>query len=159
MRNIILLFFISVSIVLFNSCKPSNNKIKNGIEIREYGLHVEEAYLINSGGQQLNEDNKVQVGDRIYLRLMINGWQQKDGRVFFDASQKTATSSGETLAANSSMFGLVYTAGVAFKDAKYISLYQKIGKLDNSQRHIIITFKIWDKITNKSVSGSYSLYM
>lgn len=159
MRNRIFLSLIIATAVLFNSCKSSGNKIENNIEIKESGLHIEQAYLENSGGQRINDDNKVQVGDRIYLRLMIDGLQEKDGRVFFDALQKTATGSGETLAVNPSMFGQVYTTGVAVKDSKYISLYQKIGKLNNANDHIEITFKVWDKISNKSVSGLYKLYL
>lgn len=159
MRNSIFISFIILLAAFLGSCNTAGNKIKNDIEINESGLHIEEAYLENSGGQKLGSDNKVQVGDRIYLRLMITGLQQKDGKVFFDALQKTATGSGETLAINPSMFGQVYTTGVPVKDAKQISLYQKIGKLNNSNDHIVITFKVWDKITNKAVSGSYKLYL
>jgi|SRR4051812_37699697 hypothetical protein len=92
-----LLYFIAAVAICFSSCKPANNKIKNGIELKEGGLHVEEAFLTNLNGQFVNNDNKVQVGDHVYLRMVINGWQVKDGRVFLDASQKVTTSSGETL--------------------------------------------------------------
>jgi hypothetical protein len=154
-----ILCFLIVFICCFGSCKPENNKIKNGIETVEDGLHIEEAYLTNNEQVAINDDNKVRPGDRVCLRLVIDGWAEKNGKVFLDASQTTATSSGTTLAINPSALGPVYTGGADPKDAKYVLLYQKIGKLDNPKEHIVITFKIWDKTTNKSVFGLYKLYM
>ena len=159
MRNKLLLLFVIIASCVFISCKPSNDKIKNDIKIKEDGLHVEEAYLTVNNAQTVPEGNKVQVGERVSLRLIIDGWHVKNGRVFFDASQRTASSSGTTLAINPSMFGQVYTQGATLRDAKYVLLYQTMGRLDDPKNHIVITFKVWDKITNKSVSGSYELYM
>ncbi len=158
MRKIFLLFFIS-AVCFFNSCKPSNDKIKNGIEIKESGLHIEEAFLTDDAGQNIGDSNKVQIGERVCLRLVVDGWQLKDGKVFLDASQEVATSSGNFLTSNPSILGPVYTDGATPKDAKYVLLYQRIGRLDNSKDHVVITFKLWDKTSNKSVSGSYELYL
>ncbi len=145
--------------ICFSSCKSTNDKIKNGIELKEDGLHVEEAFLTSSSGQVINDDNKVQVGDRISLRMVVDGWQVKDGKVFLDAAQKVTTSSGETLTENPSMLAPIYTAGATPADAKYILLNQKIGRLNNPKDYVIITFKVWDKTSNKSVSGEYKLYL
>ena len=158
MRKILFLFFV-IAASYFSSCKPSNDKIKNDIKIKENGLHVEEAYLTNDAGQNIDDNNKVETGERVCLRLVIDGWQIKDGKVFLDASQKVATSSGTFLTSNPSILGPVYTDGAAPKDAKYVLLYQRIGQLGNTKDHIVITFKIWDKTTNKSIDGSYELYM
>ncbi len=152
-------YFIAASTICFSSCKSSNDKIKNGIELKENGLHVEEAFLTGSGGQPVSDDNKVQVGDRIALRMVVDGWQVKDGRVFLDASQKASTASGETLTENLSMLAPVYSTGATPADAKYILLNQKIGRLSNPQDYVVITFKVWDKTSNKSVSGAYKLYL
>lgn len=143
----------------FNACKQTNDKIKNGIEIKEDGLHVEEAYLTDNNQTTISDDNKVKVGERVCLRLVVDGWKVKDGKVLFDASQKTATSSGGTLAINPSIFGVVYAVGALPESAKYILLYQTIGKLKNPADYIVISFKVWDKTTNKSVSGSYKLHL
>ncbi len=153
------LYFIAATIICFSSCKSSNDKIKNGIELREKGLHVEEAFLTNSSGQPIGEDNKVQVGDRIALRMIVDGWQVKDGRVFLDAAQEASTPSGDTLAYNPSMLAPIYTTGATPADAKYILLNQKIGRLSNPKDYVVITFKVWDKISNKSVSGKYELHL
>ena len=154
-----LLYFIAAATICFSSCKSANDKIKNGIELKENGLHVEEAFLTNLNGQYISNDNKVQVGDHVYLRMVIDGWQVKDGRVFLDASQKVATSSGETLVDDPSIIAPVYTAGATPAEAKYVMLNQKIGRLGDPHDYIIITFRVWDKTSNKSVSGLYKLYL
>jgi len=159
MKKILLLPFIITFAFYFNSCAPSNNKIKNGIKLDEKGLHVEEAYLTNNEQSTIGNDNNVKVGERVCLRLVIDGWKEKDGKVFLDAAQKTSNSTCVVLAVNPSLFGVVYAGGAAPESAKYILLYQTIGKLDKPNDYIVITFKIWDKITNKSVSGSYKLYI
>jgi hypothetical protein len=151
--------FSSSSHNMFRFLQTGNDKIKNGIELKEDGLHVEEAFLANLNGQFVNNDNKVQVGDHIYLRMVIDGWQVKDGKVFLDASQKVATSSGETLVNDPSIIAPVYTEGATPADAKYVMLNQKIGRLSNPHDYIVITFKVWDKTSNKSVSGLYKLYL
>jgi hypothetical protein len=153
------LFLLIVLVFCSNACKSSNSKIKNGIEIKENGLHIEEAYLTNGNQSVINDDNKVKVGDRVSLRLVVNGWTIKNGKVFLDASQKTSTSDGATLAVNPSLFGYVYAAGASSESAKYILLYQNIGRLNKHYDYIQISFKIWDKISGKSVSGSCKLHV
>ena len=159
MKKILLLPFVIAFGFYLSSCAPSNSKIKNGIKLDEKGLHVEEAYLTNNEQSTIGNDNKVKVGERVCLRLVIDGWKEKDGKVFFDAAQKTSNSTGVVLAVNPSMFGALYAGGAAPESAKYILLYQTIGKLDKPNDYIVITFKIWDKTTDKSVSGSYKLYI
>jgi hypothetical protein len=153
----VLLFIVFT--VFFSACKSSNNSIKNNIEIKENGLHIEQAYLTNNNQALIGEDNKVKAGERVYIRLVVTGWTIKNGKVFLDASQKTSTSDGQTLAFNPSILGHVYSAGTDVNTAKYISLYQNIGKLDKHYNYILISFKIWDKISNKSVSGSCKLHI
>jgi len=154
-----LIFFMAAFAFCISACKSPNSKIKNSIEIKENGLHIEEAYLTNNNQSLVGDDNKVQVGERVYIRLVVTGWTIKNNKVFLDASQKTATSDGTTLANNPSLFGYVYAAGADANSAKYIMLYQNIGKLDKPYDYILISFKIWDKISNKSVSGSCKLHV
>ncbi len=153
------LFVLVAIIFCISACKSSNSKIKNDIEIKENGLHVEEAYLTNGNQSLIGNDNKVKVGERISLRLVVTGWTIKNGKVFLDASQRTSTSDGTTLASNPSLFGYVYAGGASAESAKYILLYQNIGGLDKHYDYIQISFKIWDKISNKSVTGSCKLHV
>jgi hypothetical protein len=161
MRNILQIFFLLAFTCSIHACKQTanNNKIKNGIEIKENGLHVKEAYLTNNNQSLIDDNNKVKVGERIYLRLLIDGWTLKNGRVFLDGFQKTSTSTGITLADNPSIFGLMYAGGADPQSAKSVSLYQNIGRLDKHYDYILISFKIWDKTSNKSVTGSCKLHV
>jgi hypothetical protein len=161
MRNILQIFFLLAFTCSIHACKQTanNNKIKNGIEINENGLHVKEAYLTNNNQSLIDDNNKVKVGERIYLRLLIDGWTLKNGRVFLDGFQKTSTSTGITLADNPSIFGLMYAGGADPQSAKSVSLYQNIGRLDKHYDYILISFKIWDKTSNKSVTGSCKLHV
>ena len=144
-----------------SSCKQQskNDKIKNGIEIKEDGLHVEEAFLTNSDSVAISDDNKVQVGERVCLRMILKGWKEDKGEIFMDASQKVTTSSGITLTSNPSIFGITLMYGSVPAGADHVLLYQTIGKLDKPVDYILISFKVWDKTTNKSVSGSYKLHV
>ena len=168
MKTCCIAFFLSILICAAGSCtlgeknkinSASKAKIHNGIQLQEDGLQVEEAFLANGARMQIDDGNKVKVGDRISVMLVVNGWKEKDGKVFLDASEKVATGSGETLTENPSMLAPIYTTGATPADAKYILLNQKIGRLNNPKDYVIITFKVWDKTSNKSVSGLYRLYL
>jgi hypothetical protein len=153
------LYFVTATAICFSSCKSSNDKIKNGIELKEDGLHVEEAFLTNLSGQPISNDNKVQVGDLVCLRLVVDGWQVKNGKVFLDAAQKVVTSLGKPLISNPSILGALYAGGATPADAKYVLLNQRIGKIDDPKNYVVIIFKVWDKTSNKSVSGDYKVYL
>ncbi len=161
MKNIILSFLVIIIACSINSCKQQskNEKIKNGIEIREDGLHVESAFLTKSDSSAINNDNKVQPGELICLRMIINGWEEKEGKIFMDASQKVITNSGKTLAINPSIFGIKLIYGTVPSGADHVLLYQKIGEVDKSVDYVLISFKVWDKTSNKSVTGSYKLHV
>ena len=159
MKNIVLTFLSVVVCFCFNSCKQQtqNDKIKNGIEIYEDGLHVEKAFLTNSDSTMISDDNKVQPGERVCLRMIVKGWKEKDNKIFMDASQKVSTSSGVNLVNNPSIFGITLMYGTVPAGADHILLYQTIGRLNKPVDYILISFKVWDKTSGKSVWGSYKL--
>ncbi|MEP6684848.1 MAG: hypothetical protein ABJA35_16365 [Parafilimonas sp.] len=161
MKNLLLCFSITMLICSMCACKQpvKNDKIKNGIEIYEDGLHAEQAFLTNGDSTYINDDNKVQVGERVCLRLVVNGWKEKNDKVFMDASQKVTTGSGVALTENPSIFGIKLMLGTLPEDAHHVLLYQTIGRLDKPGDYILISFKVWDKTTKKSLSGSYKLYL
>ena len=107
----------------------------------------------------ISDDNKVQVGERVCLRMIIKGWKEENGKVFMDASQSVTTNSGDTLTRNSSIFGITLMFGTVPQGADNILLYQTIGRLTKPADYILVSFKVWDKTTKKSLYGSYKLYM
>ena len=161
MRNLIFSFFVFMVACNGNADKHpvKNDAIKNGIEIYEDGLQVQQAFLTNGDSSMIDEQNKVYVGERVCLRLVVNGWQEEKGKVFMDASQKVTTASGALLTENASIFGISLMLGTLPDDAHHMLLYQTIGRLDKPADYMLISFKVWDKTSKKSLSGSYKLYM
>jgi hypothetical protein len=49
--------------------------------------------------------------------------------------------------------------GTSLENARYITLYATITKLDKLYDYFLVSFKVWDKKTNNSLSGSYKLYI
>ena len=167
-KNYCSAFFLSVFIYALGSCTlseknkeaaASNSKIHNGIQLQEDGLQVEEAFLTNGARMQLNESNKVKVGDRISVMLAVKGWKEKDGKVFLDASEKISTVNGDVLSNNPSILATAFPGGVLPQDAAHISLYQNIGKLKKYDEPVVVSFKVWDRLTDKSLSGSCKLFV
>src|SRR5213595_676320 len=94
MKKIIYCFFASL---LLMSCEVkvntpttegSGGKIRNGIQLKEDGLKAEQAFLVFEDGKLMPSDNKIYVGQWVGLRLILNGWQKKDGKVFVDAEEQ-----------------------------------------------------------------------
>src|SRR6185295_8940305 len=101
MRKIIYFFFASL---FFISCEVKVNapgdgggKIRNEIQLKENGLKVEQAFLVFEDGKLIPSDNKIDVGQWVGLRLILNGWEKKEGKVFVDAEEQITTSDGKQL--------------------------------------------------------------
>lgn len=170
MKNKWLLFFVVVFIGCISACNievkkdnkteaSSNSKIRNGITIHENGLHVEQAFLLKDDGSLIGDDNKIQVGERVSLRLIIDGWKEDNGKVFPEASEKVATSTGIVFLDQPELFSASIPDGTSLENAKFLTLYATITKLEKLYDYFMVSFKVWDKTTNKSLSGSYKLYI
>jgi hypothetical protein len=137
----------------------SNSKIRNGIELNEKGLKVDQAFLIfRSDGTLVPADNKVNVGQEVALRLILKGWKEENGKVFPGTSEKITTSDGNVLIDERDLFSS-YTEGVLPKDAGIITLMAVITKLDKLYDYFLVAFRVWDKKGEGEVSGSYKLYI
>lgn len=136
----------------------SNSKIRNGIELRKNGLEVEQAFLLFEDGSLVPADNKVGVGQKVIMRLVMSGWKEENGMVFPGASEKITTSEGNIVLNEPDLFS-ENADGVSADDAKYISLSAVITQLDKLYDHFLVGFTVWDKKSNAEVSGSYKLYL
>ena len=162
MRKII--YSIAASI-LFISCEVKVNapsgggsKIRNGIQLKENGLKVEQAFLVFEDGKLVPSDNKVDIGQWIGLRLILNGWQQKQGKVFVDAEEQITTNDGKQLLDQKDLFK-EYADGLSSEDAKTITVSARITAIDKLYDYFTVTFRVWDKQSQKEISGSYKLYL
>ena len=166
MKNSLLILTV-VSCCFFNACtlqvktdnKSSTGKIRNGIEVQENGLHAEQAFLLKEDGTLIADDNKVEVGERVLLRLIVSGWTEENGLVFPEASEKIATSTGAVVLDEPALLGQSIPNGTTLENAKVLTLYATITQLDKLYDYFLVSFKVWDKKTNKSFSGSYKLHV
>ena len=103
MRKIINFLLCSL---LFVSCEvkvnthgddKSGGKIRNGIQLRENGFTVEQAFLLFEDGKLVPSNNKVDLGQWVGLRLIVAGWQKKEEKVYVDAEEQITTSNGKLL--------------------------------------------------------------
>ena len=164
MKKLLLYFVITVSVCGIGSCTlqvktNTPGKVRNGIEITENGLHAQQAFLLKDDGTLISDDNKIQVGERVLLRLIIDGWEEKNGAVFPEASEKIATNTGVVFLNEPALFSASLPDGTTLENAKAITLYATITRLEKLYDYFLVSFKAWDKSTNKSLSGSYKLYI
>jgi hypothetical protein len=164
MKKIIQILFISF---LFIACEikvktpssgESESKIRNGIELKENGLKAEQAFLVFEDGKLIPPDNKVEIGQWVGLRLLLDGWQKKEGKVFADAEEQITANDGKQLLDEKNLFK-TYTDGLSAEDAKIITLSARITAIDKLYDYFTVGFRVWDKQNQNEISGSYKLYL
>ena len=150
--------------LLFYSCEVKikageTEKIRNGIELNAKGLQVKQAFLLHSDGTLIPDDNKVNVGEDVKLRLIISGWKEYNGFVFPGAAEKIAASDGAVLLDEPDLFVNYDNIGVSAKDAEYITLTATITKVDKLYDYFLVSFRVWDKKGAGEITGSYKLHL
>ena len=134
-------------------------RIRNGIAVQENGLKVSEAYLVYDDGSVVSNANRVDINQKVQLRLFLQGWKQKDGIVKLGASEKIGTSSGDVLLDSDDLFKS-YADGVSEADAELVTLSAVITRLDKLYDYFLVQFRVWDKEDGGGeVTGSYKLYL
>ena len=137
--------------------EKKNNKIRNGIILKENGLQVEEAYLVTHDGSLMSNENKIDVNEEVKMKLVMSGWKAENDRVFAGASERVLTSEGDTVLNEPDLFKNL--EHIDANDAKYINLSVSINKIPQIVDYFLVEFKVWDKKTNAGISGSYKLYL
>jgi len=138
--------------------EKANAKIRNGIQLKANGLKVEQAFLSYEDGSLVSNENKIDVNQKVVMRLIMDGWKEENGKVMIGATEKITTSKGQTILDTEDLFG-AYPDGVDAKDAKYITLSAVITRLDELYDHFLVEFRVWDKKGGGEVTGSYKLYL
>lgn len=131
----------------------ANSKIRNGIKLEEHGLKVEQAFLLFEDNTLVPEGNVTTVNRKILCRLIIKGWTEKDGKIHIGASEKIETNDGNVFLDEKDLFES--QEAVNPEDAEYITLSAVITGVDKLYDYFLVTFKVWDKTSNKSVDGSF----
>lgn len=136
--------------------KTSSN-YKNHIRIRENGLKVEQAVLLKEGGEPLGEDNKVGIGEQVYCRLIVSGWKEENGRVKLGAAETIFDNEGKIVTQDEDIFKDLTDASAT--DARIITLTAKITTLHKSIHEFKVNFRVWDKVSNAALEGTFPFYL
>jgi len=153
------LFSCEYSVKTYDKTQKQDSKIRNGIKVTATAVKLEQAFLINEDGTLLPNDNKIEVKQKIKLRLITNGWVQKEGRVYLDAAQKVIVSSGEVILDQANLFRKDAIESLSVEDAKYINLIFWLDKINELFDFVTVEFRLWDKMGEGEVKGSYKVYL
>jgi hypothetical protein len=161
-----LIFFATVLTSCKNSVKdkkagmsPGNSKIRNGIVVTSKGINVEQAFLVFDDGSLVPENNVVKINQKVWLRLIISGWQEKDSTVFISGRETVETNKGDVILDNKDLFDS-FENGLTPKEAQTLSLSMVITKIDRLYDYFKVSFKIKDEINlRNALEGYYKLHL
>lgn len=105
------------------------------------------------------DDNKIEIGQKVKLRLIMQGWTATNDKVMPGATERITTNDGQLLLNSDDQFS-GYPEGVAETDAGIISLSAVITNTDKLYDYFLVEFRVWDKQKpGNEVTGSYKLYL
>jgi hypothetical protein len=138
--------------------ETGSKNVRNDIAIKTKGLEVEQAFLLFDGGKLVPQDNKVEVGQRVDLRMLIKGWKAVNGKVFLGASEKITTDEGQTVLDEQDLFAS-FTDGVSEADAGVITISATISRIDKLFKYFEVSCRVWDKQSDDNATAVYRLYL
>jgi hypothetical protein len=136
----------------------ASENIRNDIKLTTSGIEVKQAFLLFEDGRLVPSDNKVEVGQKVNLRLIIEGWDATDGKVMLGASERISTDEGSVVLNEEDLFA-AYPDGIDVKAAEFVTLSAVITSITRLFKYFEVSFRVWDKRTNENVVGSYRLYL
>ncbi len=136
----------------------ASQNIRNDVSLKATGVTVQQAFLMFEDGKLVPQDNKVDVGQQVNLRLIVEGWKAVDGKVLLDASEKIVTDEGQVVLDKPDLFAS-YPDGINAADAGVITLSAVITRVDKLFKYFEVSFRVWDKRSSENVTGSYKLYL
>jgi hypothetical protein len=141
------------------SASESGSKIvRNDISFKATGITVHQAFLTLEDGSLVPDNNKMQIGRRVILHLIIDGWKtDANEKVMLGAAEKITTSTGQVILDQDNLFDS-YQDGVSLADARIITLSAVITRADKQFKYFEVAFRVWDKTSGDNVTGSYKLY-
>ncbi|HYE56823.1 MAG TPA: hypothetical protein VD996_18380 [Chitinophagaceae bacterium] len=152
----LLLILLAVTLM---ACRQQSD-IRNDISIQSNGLTVKQAFLMfQADGKLVPEGNKVEVGQQVNMRLLVDGWEAKNGKVFIGASEKITTDEGQVVLDEADLFANYAATGIDAADAGVITLSAVITRVDKLFKYFEVSFRVWDKNSSDNITGSYRLYL
>lgn len=137
--------------------ESTNSNLQNSITVQEKGLKITKAMLLKEDGTKLGEDNTVGIGEVILCRLFVEGWHVEGGQVKLGAYEDIKTEDGATVLKEEDLFKDMVSASV--EDAQVVTLRATITNLTKSIRDFKVNFRVWDKVSNAEVTGSFPFHL
>lgn len=136
-----------------------SSRIYNNIQLKESGIKVDKAYLLNEEDRWVADDNLVDFKGAIKLKLRFaSSWKEENGKVFLGASEKIVDEKGAVVLEEADLFEK-YTEGISPEDSKFLSLSAILKVNEGSPpTSFTVSFRVWDKKGDAFVEGSYKLY-
>lgn len=136
-----------------------NIKIRNGIEVQANGgLVVEQAWLQYASGPLVRDGNIINVGEKIKVHLIIQGWRGIGDVISIGASEKITTDEGQCLLQADDMFADYAT--LSLQAVQKISLSAVIDNIDRLVDFFRVDFRIWSKMfAEQEIVGHYQFHI
>ncbi|HRP89301.1 MAG TPA: hypothetical protein PKX92_04635 [Edaphocola sp.] len=135
-----------------------NIKIRNGIEVKAVGgLLVEQAWLQYAAGPLIREDNIINLGEKIQLHLIIQGWKGIDDEISIGATIKITTDEGQCFLNEADLFAQYDT--LPLEAVQKISLSAIIDQIDRLVDFFRVDFRIYSKTFPEQEIEGYYLFL
>jgi hypothetical protein len=136
-----------------------NIKIRNGIQLEAGGgLVAEQAWLQYASGPLVRDGNIINVGEKIKLHLIIQGWKGVNDVISIGASEKITTNEGTCLLESTDMFADYAT--LSLQAVQKISLSAVIDSIDRLVDYFRVDFRVWSKMhPDQIINGHYQFYI
>ena len=136
-----------------------NIKIRNEIiHQASGGLILEQAWLQYADGPRIRTGNLINLGEKIQLHLVIQGWEGEQGQIRIGASEKLTTDEGVCFLNEQDLFA-AYDL-LPLKAVEKITLSAVVEKIDRLSDYFKIEFKVYSKLNESQfIEGYYLLHI
>lgn len=136
-----------------------NIKIRNGIIVKgNGGLIVEQAWLQYAAGPLIRDGNIINLGEKINLHLVIQGWQGEGEVISIGASEMITTDEGKCFLNEGDLFARYET--LPLKAVEKISLSAVVDNIDRLVDLFRVDFKVYSKMhPEQFVEGYYVFHI
>jgi hypothetical protein len=136
------------------------SEVKNNVGMSVEGdIKITKAWLSHEDGTVISDENTVGLGEKAILHLDIDGWKEDAGKVYLGASEDIKTNNGTEVIKADDIFSGYDATGIDPADAKLITLSAVITNQTGSIDYFVVSYKVWDKRSSSSVTGSYKMYI
>lgn len=166
MKKLLFLLFIALAGCHSKSTKEdaplavvkATDMIRNNIQVTSTGgVKVLQAFMMSQNGALLNNENKIEVGELVELRMLTSNWSDFGGKLSLGASEKITTDDNTVAVDATDVFK--GQPAIPSNKTQMIRLQATVTKQDISYKYYLVQFKVWNKNAKESIEGSYKLYL